>query len=75
MINAKLPRNEFPLSSTGEHTILIASGIGITPILSMLRALVDKKASFEIYYVAKTEEDLAFRKEIIKLAGDKTHFY
>ncbi len=75
VINAKSPCNEFPLSPIGEYTVLIAGGIGITPILSMLRALVDKKASFEIHYTAKTEADLAFKKEIIELAGDSAHFY
>ncbi len=75
LISAKPPRNEFPLSPIGQHTILIAGGIGITPILSMLRALVDKDASFEIHYSAKTLADLAFKKEVSDLAGDKAHFY
>ena len=75
LISAKSPRNEFPLSPIGQHTILIAGGIGITPILSMLRALVDKDASFEIHYSAKTLADLAFKKEVSDLAGNKAHFY
>lgn len=75
VIDAKPPRNEFPLSPIGEHTVLIAGGIGITPILSMLRALVDRKASFELHYTARTEADLAFKKEVIELAGEKSHFY
>lgn len=75
LIKAKLPRNEFPLSPIDKHTVLIAGGIGITPILSMLKTLVDKKSSFEIHYTAKTEEDLAFKQDIIELAGDKAHFY
>ena len=75
LITAKPPRNEFPLSPIGKHTILIAGGIGITPILCMLRALVETKLSFEIHYTAKTEADLAFQDEIINLAGQKAKFY
>ncbi len=75
LINAKLPRNEFPLSPVGKHTILIAGGIGITPILSMLRVLVESHASFEIHYAARTQADLAFSKEVIALAGEKAHLY
>ena len=74
-IKAKPPRNEFPLSPLGKHSILIAGGIGITPILSMLRALVDDYASFEIHYTARTQADLAFSEEVISLAGEKAHLY
>jgi len=75
IITAKPPSNEFSLSPTGMHTILIAGGIGITPILSMLRAVVEKQSSFEIHYTAKTEADLAYQEEVIALAKDKAHFY
>ncbi|MCK5830162.1 MAG: pyridoxamine 5'-phosphate oxidase family protein [Methylococcales bacterium] len=75
LIIAKPPRHDFSLSPIGNHTILIAGGIGITPILSMLRALVEKKSSFEIHYTAKTETDLAFRDEVLNLAGEKAQLY
>ncbi len=75
LITAKSPRNAFPLSPIGKHTILIAGGIGMTPILSMLRFLVEKQASFAIHYTAKTEADLAFKNEVFNLAGEKTHLY
>ena len=69
------PKSEFSLLPNHQHVVLIAGGIGITPILSMLRALVEKNASFEIHYTAKTEADLAFKKEVQVLAGPKAHFY
>ena len=74
-INAKPPRNEFPLSPLGKHTILIAGGIGITPILSMLRVLVENHCSFEIHYTARTQADLAFSEEVLFLARKKAHLY
>jgi len=74
-IYAKQPRNDFPLSPIGKHTILIAGGIGITPILAMLRSLAEQKFSFEIHYTARTQADLAFQTEVIALAGDNAHLY
>tara|TARA_R110002167_G_scaffold163319_4_gene360193 strand:+ start:7398 stop:9365 length:1968 start_codon:yes stop_codon:yes gene_type:complete len=74
-ITAKAPRSEFPLLAKAKHSILIAGGIGITPILSMLRHLSESAASFEIHYTARSEADLAFKQEIKALAGDKAFFY
>ena len=31
------PRNHFPLVETAPHSVLVAGGIGITPVLAMLR--------------------------------------
>ena len=74
-LKAKTPRNAFPLNTNGKHTVLVAGGIGITPILSMLRVLVEAQASFEIHYTARSQEDLAFATEIYTLAGARAHFY
>jgi len=74
-VKAKSPVNAFSLSSPGKHHILIAGGIGITPILSMLRELSQKNESYELHYSVKTDNDFAFKEEIVKLAGNKAHFY
>ncbi|MBL4900746.1 MAG: pyridoxamine 5'-phosphate oxidase, partial [Colwellia sp.] len=39
VLTAKSPVNDFSLSSSGKHHVLIAGGIGITPILAMLKVL------------------------------------
>lgn len=46
--------------------LLIAGGVGITPVMSILRYLTDRAWPGEIYFVivAKTEEDLIFHDEI-----------
>jgi vanillate O-demethylase ferredoxin subunit len=74
-LNADFPVNEFSLSSPGKHHILIAGGIGITPILAMLRDLSEASESYELHYSVKTDEDFAFKDEIIKLAGKNAYFY
>ena len=75
ILESKHPKNEFLASKASKHTVLIAGGIGITPILTMLEELVTKKASFEIHYAASKESDLAFKDEVFALAGEHAHFY
>ena len=74
-ITCKSPVNSFSLSSLGKHHILIAGGIGITPIISMLRHLSLKNESYELHYSVKTDNDLAFKEEIEILAGNNAQFY
>ena len=69
------PKSEFPLIRDDKHKILIAGGIGITPMLSMLRELVVQQASFEFHYTARSEADLAFKQEVLALAGNRAFFY
>ncbi|MEH6346887.1 MAG: pyridoxamine 5'-phosphate oxidase family protein [Bermanella sp.] len=75
VINVLPPKSEFSLTTNNKHVVLITGGIGITPILSMLRELVDNNASFEIHYTAKNEAGLVFKKEVETLAGTSAHFY
>lgn len=74
-LRAKPPVNNFSLTSPGKHHILIAGGIGITPIISMLRELSENNESFELHYSVKTASDLVFMDEIIKLAANCAYFY
>ncbi|MGW1558454.1 PDR/VanB family oxidoreductase [Streptomyces sp. NPDC002144] len=43
------PRNHFPLVAAGHH-VLVAGGIGITPLLSMAEALAARGASFVLHH-------------------------
>lgn len=74
-LEIRLPKNAFPMASRANHSILIAGGIGITPILSMMYSLSSKKQSFEIHYSAREHSGLAFREKIEQVAGDRAHFY
>ena len=42
------------MADSVNHSILIAGGIGITPILSMLKSLATEQQSFEMHYSART---------------------
>jgi len=55
----------------GPGYVFVAGGIGITPIMSMLRTLADRRdpRHHELIYAAATLDDLTFREEIDELAG------
>jgi tetrachlorobenzoquinone reductase len=57
------PRNNFRLREDSEHTVLIAGGIGITPIWCMvqrLRALPAPRGSWTLHYSCRTRAEAAF---------------
>lgn len=70
------PRNHFPLAARAQHSVLLAGGIGITPILSMARQLAADGASFELHYSCRTERHAAFRDELSAAPfAARTHFH
>ena len=54
LIDVEAPRNAFRLGETGAQYILIAGGIGITPLLSMARRLNALKRPYHLYYLSRT---------------------
>ena len=59
------PKNHFPLVEA-KRTLLLAGGIGVTPILAMAETLAAKGAAFEMHYCARSPEKAAFKE---RLAG------
>lgn len=59
------PRNRFPLLEGTHHSVLLAGGIGITPILAMAEELFAKGESFELHYCCRTPARMAFRQQLI----------
>lgn len=55
------------------HIVAVAGGSGITPFYSMAQAITDGTLDVKltIFYGAKTEEDLIFKKELDALRSDK----
>ncbi|MEO7256073.1 MAG: PDR/VanB family oxidoreductase [Casimicrobium sp.] len=66
VLTISAPRNNFELSPRAKQSIFIAGGIGITPILSMMRGL--KRGanghSFELFYCTRDAECTAFADEL-----------
>lgn len=54
------PRNHFALHKGSAHAVLLAGGIGITPILCMAEQLAREGRSFELHYCGRTRVRMAF---------------
>lgn len=54
------PRNNFRLEETAGHSVLLAGGIGITPLLAMSHRLWAIGKSFEIHYCARERRRAAY---------------
>lgn len=63
-ITISAPRNHFALQEGVQKHLLLAGGIGITPILAMARQLAREQAEFELHYCARSRERMAFVDEI-----------
>ncbi|MCV9999367.1 PDR/VanB family oxidoreductase [Pararhizobium sp. YC-54] len=63
------PRNAFSLRKAATHSVLIAGGIGITPIWSMIQELSQTGSSWELCYACRTPADAVYRTEIECLAA------
>ena len=64
------PRSAFPPILTAKHHVFIAGGIGVTPILSHVRAAVEWGRSFEVLYSFR-EGTGAHLDELRELCGDR----
>jgi ferredoxin-NADP reductase len=61
------PRNRFPLVAADSY-VFVAGGIGITPILPMLRALPEG-TEWRLLYGGRTRASMPFLEEVEKLAA------
>ena len=76
LVEASLPRNNFPLDPAAERHLLIAGGIGIAPIMAMIAELRRRHAEFEVHYCTRSPEWTAFRRELAPLAAEgRLHFH
>lgn len=58
------PKNHFPLAHEAKRSLLLAGGIGVTPILCMAERLAITGADFEMHYATRAPERTAFRQRI-----------
>ena len=63
------PRDHFRLVDASEY-VLIAGGIGITPIKAMVDELRARGARWRLHYGGRSREHMAFVNELVDLGGD-----
>ena len=73
-IEASSPRNNFALAEGAALSVFVAGGIGITPILSMVRRLETLGGAWKLHYATRDRSQAAFLDLLAKY-GDKVHLH
>lgn len=68
-VEVRGPRSRFPLVEAPSY-VFVVGGIGITPVLPMLRALGDG-TPWRLLYGGRTRASMPFLEEVGKLGGDR----
>lgn len=58
------PRNNFPLEESAARTVLLAGGIGVTPILSHARRLAELGKDFVVHHAVQERSRAAFTEAL-----------
>ena len=75
IIQISEPRNRFALVPA-RRSILLAGGIGVTPLLCMARQLQGQGAQFEFHYCSRSRERMAYLQEISESDfSGRSHFH
>lgn len=70
-VQVRAPRNNFVLEPAPSY-LFIAGGIGITPILPMLRAATARNVPWRLLYLGRSRTTMAFLPELADLYGPGT---
>jgi len=68
-VETSLPRNNFALAEGAERHLLLAGGIGITPVMAMVAELRRRRADFVLHYCTRSPARTAFRDKLDLLAA------
>jgi ferredoxin-NADP reductase len=71
LLSISAPANRFEIDEGGDHNILIAGGIGITPVLSMAHRLDELGIDFRLYYCTRTRAEAAFVEHLEERFGER----
>lgn len=75
LLQAHGPKNDFALAAGARHHLLLAGGIGITPLMAMAQALDAAGQPFTLHYAARTPEAMAYRRTVQRMFGERAHLY
>ena len=69
------PRNHFRLDEDAGRLILIAGGIGITPVMAMARRARELGKDYELHYCGRSRAALAFVDDLQRLHGERLRLH
>ncbi|WP_413105341.1 PDR/VanB family oxidoreductase [Streptomyces sp. Inha503] len=73
-LDVSVPRNNFPLLPAPEY-LFLAGGIGITPLLPMLKAAVEAGASAGLLYAGRSLATMPFVDELRAVHGSRVRVH
>lgn len=74
-LKASDPTNNFKLKTEKAPVVLLAGGIGITPLISMATYLKSSNIEFNLHYSARSEKNIAFQKALTEKFTPNVSFY
>lgn len=74
-VQCTAPINSFSLLDDERPVLLLAGGIGITPLISMATELHHTGRRFDLHYSSRSAEAMAFRNELTHHFGENVHVY
>jgi ferredoxin-NADP reductase len=74
-ISVSAPKNLFELQVGRPKYLLVAGGIGITPIVGMAQVLARRREEFHLYYCGRSRREMAFLLELFERLGDRLEIF
>ena len=74
-IEISSPTNNFELTDSSSDDVLIAGGIGITPLLSMATKLNKENKKYTLHYAGRQKNSLAFVSDLLELCGENLYLH
>lgn len=75
LLKCGVPTNNFHLHADASPAILIAGGIGITPIISITYTLASRGRRFQLHYAGRSKNEMAFVEDIQKHFAANVYWY
>jgi ferredoxin-NADP reductase len=75
LLECGMPSNNFHLHADASPAILIAGGIGITPIISIAHTLALRGRRFSLHYAGRGKSEMAFVDELQKSFARNLYVY
>ena len=74
-LSVSAPKNLFELQVGRPEYLLVAGGIGITPIVGMAQVLARRGEKFQLYYCGRSRREMAFLLELFERLGDRLEIF
>jgi cytochrome P450/ferredoxin-NADP reductase len=75
LVRIRGPKNHFRLAEGSAPCVLIAGGIGITPIIAMADRLKALGRDYVVHYAGRSRGAMAFRERLERGHGSRLHVY